>query len=1243
MKVNLYLLLFIVLTGSKPVYSQSPKIIPPSPEASALAKMVNYPVSLNTGVPSISIPLYQVETGGMVLPIALDYHAGGFKINERSTSVGLGWNLTTDIQIIRSVNGLDDFEPGQGYIGNTLMKAHSDACSTCDYPLITYSPYANNAYYIAAGAADGAPDKFNYKLLNKSGSFYFQKNTAGTGYTIVPVPYDNIKITYDFGEFTIVDTDGTTYVFGSKGTGDINSIAARAVELTGSLKTGWKVKKVVNSTQTDSIKFTYQTKAVRTIYNNPESIEYYKNDPCELTNPYRSDQNPTITTYEDLLNLHPFFNLSSPKYMVNVAGRASVFHMPYVNAQNQVIDKSFTANQALNLTTMTVWGLALDKIEFRGGSVVFSGADKLSSIVIRDAVNAEVRSFNFFQSYKNATYADDAKAANGQDFIGTMYLDSIQVKNNNQAYETYGLMYKEKFCFGAHLKGQDAWGYPNASTTEFAASSDQIAVPEQKFIEKYYRSCVDVVNNVPVNVGNPDNTESPDREAAQRGILRAIIYPTGGYVNFDFESNKYSSPTSGENSSIVRMGGGLRIRAINYFDGKSLMPVSQKYYRYGELEDGTGLLINSPSRDYDDVLYKFGAFSYSQTTVYLGSTLIDCYNRSCLSIWAKETKTTYLPASSSDYTYSNGAPIYYTKVTEYNNDLGTLSGKKVHTFYGPAEFDNTYLSYPDSKVEGTNINRMRSDGLIGAEKLVEDYKYENNKFVLEHSKEFVYTKYSRPEKVKVAYAFFNNIYKVISGPFNADPSALYNTSYEFGSGTSDFDMKIGQYGIEVGKLLLSTEIETWIKGTETFNQTTAYNYGNSQYLQPTSIVTTNSKGEQLTKSLKYSYDFSGQSVYSQMQAKNMIDQVVEETVYHNSLNKEISRTKTNYAFVTTGAGFYAPRNVIKSTAGHTPDTLITYDLYDAQANILQVTEKNAYVKSYLWGYDGKYPIAEISGLSYADATSGVNVPALQATTDEVTLRTALTNLRTGLPNALVKTFTFKPLVGITSQSSPTGLNNFYQYDGFGRLSVIRDHNNHILKKIDYKMIGTASSLGNSLSYVNVPSMGTYFKVCNDLSIQTSNIIYQGGLLSTTSKSNLDNLTAIGLESQGNYYSFEEGCDISPNTTDYVKINLQSYFLSERPLPNDINIDLIKDGMIVASHKFSELTTLSALYTGPEISFYVPAGQYQVSLRQDNNFSGSVLNYTMAPSSGSPFLIKTGNSLTLAAGVNYVLTVKNVPN
>lgn len=251
---------------------QEQKIIPASPEASALAKFINYPVSYNTGIPNISIPLFEIKSGEIVLPISLNYHAGGIKVNEKSTWVGLGWQLSAEPEITRQINGNDDLG-AQGYLNPNTLNRASDTTWRNPAELSTI----NYLKDMVAGNRDENPDEFYYKLNQKSGKFYFHRYSNGL-FKPFPIPYEQIDITYnqDNAPFQVVDDDGTLYRFGKS---LLNQQATETNNLLDYVNvTSWKCTEMISPSKKDTVFFTYTSPRSRFERNINEKYVVYDDE-----------------------------------------------------------------------------------------------------------------------------------------------------------------------------------------------------------------------------------------------------------------------------------------------------------------------------------------------------------------------------------------------------------------------------------------------------------------------------------------------------------------------------------------------------------------------------------------------------------------------------------------------------------------------------------------------------------------------------------------------------------------------------------------------------------------------------------------------------------------------------------------------------------------------------------------------------------------------------------------------------
>ncbi|MCH2218180.1 MAG: RHS repeat protein [Flavobacteriales bacterium] len=202
-----------------------PKLIPPAPETASLLRFTETPVSYNTGVPNISIPIATLPGIDLSASVSVSYHSGGHRVTEESTWVGLGWNLSAGGQITRTVRSYpDDSQNGFINFGTTV----ADLKNICSTQGGTDSQGRNCVGLTGQNAMtsqfDYEPDDFNYSMLGLSGRFMFnQDRSINSKGEIIQFPDKKVVITPIYGTFNgynqsivawdITDTAGNVYHF----------------------------------------------------------------------------------------------------------------------------------------------------------------------------------------------------------------------------------------------------------------------------------------------------------------------------------------------------------------------------------------------------------------------------------------------------------------------------------------------------------------------------------------------------------------------------------------------------------------------------------------------------------------------------------------------------------------------------------------------------------------------------------------------------------------------------------------------------------------------------------------------------------------------------------------------------------------------------------------------------------------------------------------------------------------------
>ena len=290
--------------------------------------------------------------------------------------------------------------------------------------------------------------------------------------------------------------------------------------------------------------------------------------------------------------------------------------------------------------------------------------------------------------------------------------------------------------------------------------------------------------------------------------------------------------------------------------------------------------------------------------------------------------------------------------------------------------------------------------------------------------------------------------------------ALINAAYTFfktnNSSNLESQMAFGYFYPALRPLfiLLNQKKVTDYENGQEIETITNYSYNSKNQLSKEEITSQN----QVIKKIEYNYpnDKTSESCMQQLINANRINQPVE---VKQTINNSIRILKNSYSLFNN-----IPRvaNVMSNTvASNTFETRITYNNYDSYGNPSYIIKDGADKVVYIWGYKGQYPIAEIKNTTYSDVCKAIgngNETTGASILNSITSKNKpeddsnfglINNLRTSLPNAMVTTYAYKPLVGILTVTDPRGTTITYAYDSFGRLQNVKDANGKNVENYEY--------------------------------------------------------------------------------------------------------------------------------------------------------------------------------------------------
>ncbi|MBC9930620.1 hypothetical protein [Chitinophaga qingshengii] len=1116
------------------------KIIPPAPTSAALGAYGEFPIGYFSGTADINIPLYDIKSDKLQLPLKLQYSSTGIKVGESASWVGLGWSLFAGGIITRSVRGFDDWN-GEGY--------YLAAALPPDNPSSSDQPYLSS---INQGYRDGEPDMISYNFAGYSGRFSIGKKNDGSLVYMDEPNNLQVEIVLNNG-WRITDGNGIRYCFTTKDVAQDYYLGMTSQEISDNaplsdftisgkpfVTTAWHLDSIINP-GVDTIILSYQLNgSVLSLINKSEkSFDLTEVRAGSTGIPpahyFTYSANRQVTN-EMTLKAISFRQgtvefSTAPRedldYVSNKPGRLS--DIVVKNRDNRII-KRFQLYQDY-FGTGTERRLRLDSIVEIGGGTTGRIPHKFSYFggTLPPRYSKSIDGWGYFNNANN-TFLVPAITVFPNTGSPKFLAGGNRLSNTNDVEMKAGLLFSITYPTGGKTEfDYELNSYSNLHGDEKYVKTrvNEVAQAGSGFTPDRGRInfTIPVTDTPTARISFSHTKVDPDAPDLMNENLQSVyayLYKgtnvVASYSNWDEDRPYYEEVLLPGSYAIYaryiqgywtsmyisyearvpiteRKGGGVRIKSIINYEGGKKVAARKFLYTDGGVSSGTQIV--TPKFDYSLDLYH---------TADGGMLPYD---------------VTYTVRESNSIVQGAGGPIVgYSKVTELLGENGE-NGKTEYRYSASEDaYTHPYIPTMHNALNGKLLSKQVYDA---AGKPVSKTTYEysmNNQTWLRGVKLYTFDPLPTSNQNPALYGVF---YRNTSSWFV--PSREVNTIYD-------------------------------VNGNQS-TTTKTFTYGNIAHKEMTRMETGKSDGRTLITKYMYPDDYpqaGAGSFVGEMKNRHMISPVIEEqTLIADNTTKNLTGGKfTSYKLLSNGS--YAPAAVyMLENAAPLADTSAStitgnslpvlhsayvpeayFDNYDMAGNLKDFHKPNNMTGSYLWNYRAGYPIAQIDNANAAEvaytsfeadadgnwvvpsdarnATGGltgdksynlsngaISSPGLSAgrayllsywsqngacslqgaavvktTTGKnirgytyyqhlVTIGAAgvvtvsgnntIDELRLYPADAQMRTYTYIPLTGISSQCDQNNQLLFYEYDNMNRLRLIKDQDGKILKMICYDYYG----------------------------------------------------------------------------------------------------------------------------------------------------------------------------------------------